>query len=136
MKPDLDAFKNTITGEYGEMCKLFESKITFDSRKWKTYGGHTINEWVTFSMFDSVDDTNTQDSWIVKYPDFDANPLVCEGELKVKISDWDEKETVLTNPHINDIFNFFANNHDGHHGFLEGVDWNEEEQILYLHSGS
>lgn len=134
-QPNLTAFDNTVIGTYEQMCDEFDKLITWDKREWETYGGSKISEWATYSMFDSGDYDKDGD-WHVTYPDFSVNPLIFEGELKVKISDWEAAETKLTNPHFYDILNFFANNHDGHHGYLEGVNWNKKTKTLELHSGS
>lgn len=134
---NMNAFDNVIQGTYDECQKAFDKAVgEFVPRQWKTYGGHTINEWARFSMFDTVEHENdgeTED-WVVKYPDFESNPLICEGDLKIRINDWDGAEITLTNPRINDVFRFFANNHDGHHGFIEGVDL--VNGILEITSGS
>jgi hypothetical protein len=86
--------------------------------------------------YDSVEPGEGED-WdedYVLYPDFESNPLVCEGNLEIEICDWTKASVTLTSPRINDVFRFFANNHDGHHGFLEAV--NYEKNKLILHSGS
>lgn len=132
---NLNAFDNVITGTYEECQNAFDKAVgTLESRQWKTYGGDTVSEWAIFSMFETVGDDDDIDNWIVKYPDFEGNPLVCGGDLKVRIQDWSKKETVLVNPRINDVFRFFANNHDGHHGFIEAVEL--EDGVLVIYSGS
>ena len=131
----MKAFENVVTGSYKDCQKAWNKAIgTLEKREWVTYGGDVYGEWAQFSSFDTVDDTG--EDWIVKYPDFEGNPLICEGELKVIIDDWDKAEIVLTDPRINDVFRFFANNHDGHHGFLEDVMWIDEYKALVLICGS
>jgi hypothetical protein len=129
--------ENVKTGTYDQMCGEWEELIGEHApRQWKTYGGYTINAWSRFSMFDSIDygDDDKGSEWIVKYPDFSNEEVIYEGELTVRIEDWENKSQVFTNPTIKDIFRFFANNHDGHHGYLEG--YSMENGELVLHAGS
>lgn len=136
-KVKLNAFDNVMEGTYEQCQSLFNKAVgPLEKRQWKTYGGWDIDEWVRFSMFDTVEYGSEEKGtdWTVKYPDFEGNPLVCEGDLKIKIEDWDGAETTLTNPRINDVFRFFANNHDGHHGYIEGVSM--EGDTLVICSGS
>lgn len=130
---NLNAFENTVVGTLEECDAAWDNAVgKLKKRRWKTYGGDTVPEWSVFVGYDSLDDVDEK----VKYPDFQGNPLICEGELYVVIGDWDKKDIVLTNPRINDVFRFFANNHDGHHGYFEGIVYNDKNNTLTILSGS
>jgi len=133
---NLNVFDNVITGSYDDMTEAWDKAVgELDCRAWRLNGGGTTGEWSHFSMYDSIPEVGAGDfDELYKYPDFEANPLICEGELEVEISDWNGAKTTLTNPRINDVFRFFANNHDGHHGFIEGVDLKDGKLVIY--SGS
>jgi len=132
---NINAFNNVITGTYEECHVAFDKAVgELEKKSWPLNGGGCQEEWVYFSMYDYIDD-DCVDAGVV-YPDFEANPLIIEGDLKVVIDDWNKASVTLTNPKINDVFRFFANNHDGHHGFLEGVYYNFKDGELHLISGS
>lgn len=128
------AFENVIVSEYGDMQDKFMECIgELNACQWETCGGHKIDSWVTFSMFDTFDD---EDEWMVKHPDFSKNEVIYNGCIKVEINDWENAWIYMDYPKANDIYRFFANNHDGHHGFLESIRFDEKNKKIILSGGS
>jgi hypothetical protein len=132
MTPNLTPFKNVKNGEYGQCQNEYHEAIL--STRYVSLKSHS---WSTFSMFEDCAGPNSDyEVWPVKYPDFNDPNIIFEGDLKVKFPDRDDKIKTLTNPMAKDIYAFFHYNNDGHHGFLEDIEWNEEEQCLEFVTGS
>lgn len=126
------AFANTVKGSWEDMYDAADEAVgELEPREWETYGGHKIDSWWRFSMWDYEDD----DVEKLVFPNFKYPVPVYEGTVTVTIDDWDKKTTKMTNPTLADICKFFANNHDGHHGYLEGIKYSETDGIILI-SGS
>lgn len=107
--------------KYDELQDIAHSIVgELEPKSWETNGGDEINEWFRFSIFETVDNEDI-DNWIVSAPDIESNKPLAQGTFDVVIRDWGDATTVMTDPTWKDILIFFANNHDGHHGFLEDV---------------
>lgn len=73
---------------------------------------------------------------IVKYPDFfDKTPLV-EGEVILAVQDKGCPTLPVHSPTWKDIASFFTYAHDGHHGFLEGLEWEADTRTITMLTGS
>lgn len=98
-----------------------------DKRQWETFGGHVCDEWFRFSMCKYEED-GSYDYQL--YPDLNDNTPLIEGDVTVRIEDWDNKESKMTSPTLLDVVKFFANNHDGHHGYLEDIEYKNGQLVV------
>lgn len=73
---------------------------------------------------------------VVNHPDILSTEPILEGEVTVKIIDWDEKEMKMYNPTWKDIATFFTEFNDGHHIYFEDVRVNEMNDVIEIISGS
>lgn len=133
MKINLKPFENVKEGTYDSCQDEWDDMLgELVDRRWQTNGGDEYGPWARFSMYDEV--SYNEDEWIVKYPNFKDNSLIVEGKVEVVIKDWFGASVVLNYPRAGDIYRFFANNHDDHHGYLEAVVVEDNKIVLY--SGS
>jgi len=92
------------------------------------------DEWFRFSMYEVLDYGSETTNMVVASPDIQSDKPLVEGAAIIKIDDWEKAKIAIDNPTWKDVIVFFANNHDGHHGYLEFIE--VEGDIITIKSGS
>lgn len=120
VKFNKDVIANNKRGSYSDLNKDWNTILE----------GFEIRS--VFSMYDFAYNHKGD----VLYPNFESKKPIVEGCILIVIEDWNSISTSMLNPTWRDIAIFFNNNHDGHHGFLEGVKFIEGYLELRLICGS
>lgn len=88
---------------------------------------------VVFSIYEFHEDGKES---VTPEVNFLSEEVLCDGEVGVCISGWDQVIVVLKDPTWKDLARVFDKYNDGTHIFLEQVEIDKEQKVIHTFFGS
>ena len=111
------------------------SKYDTLQNKWEKLHGKTDG----YSVFSIIEDEgeNRNEDWMVSHPDILSPKPLIKGKVTLKLYSFEEPRTLeVKNPTWKDVAVFFHDNNNGHHVFLEWLEFDKKTKTIEFVTGS